>query len=131
MSDSSQKDGKYSVTDPERRWIDHENLDVYEVGREFLEFSNSAIQKLPNGVGELRNQLVSAASSITLNIAEGTGRPMGKDRKRFYRYADGSARECAAILDVIHAFEGIDESTYLRGRELLIRIISMLNRMIR
>jgi four helix bundle protein len=131
MSDSNDKTDKYRVDDPERRWIDHENLDVYAVGREFLEFSNVAIKKLPKGISDLKNQLLSAASSITLNIAEGTGRRSTNDRKRFYNYADGSARECAAILDVLYAFEALDESNYLRGRELLIRIISMLNRMIR
>ena len=71
--------------------------------------------------------MLAAASSITLNIAEGTGRSAGNDQKR----ADGSARECAAILDVLHAYGAIDNSFFDRARTLLVRIISMLNAMIR
>jgi four helix bundle protein len=53
--------------------------------------------KLP---GFLRNQLLRAASSISLNLAEGNSRPMGNDRARFYRIALGSLRECQAVLDL-------------------------------
>ena len=53
--------------------------------------------KLP---GFLRNQLLRAASSISLNLAEGNSRPMGRDRTRLYRIALGSLRECQAVLDL-------------------------------
>ena len=48
----------------------------------------------------LRNQLLRAASSISLNLAEGSAKPIGKDRLRFYRIALGSLRECQAVLDL-------------------------------
>ena len=53
--------------------------------------------KLP---GPLGNQLARAASSIALNIAEGTGRRGVKDRLRFFTIAMGSIRECQAVIDL-------------------------------
>ena len=50
--------------------------------------------------GFLRNQLLRAASSISLNLSEGNSRPMGRDRTRYYRTALGSLRECQAVLDL-------------------------------
>ena len=44
----------------------------------------------------LRDQLLRAASSIVLNLAEGSAKESEKDRLRFYRIALGSLRECQA-----------------------------------
>jgi len=49
---------------------------------------------------ELRSQLQRAASSIALNLAEGSGRT-GKDRLHFYRIAYGSCRECQAAVEIV------------------------------
>ena len=49
---------------------------------------------------ELKGQLSRASASIALNIAEGYGRISKKDKKRFYRIALGSLRECSAVLDL-------------------------------
>jgi four helix bundle protein len=51
--------------------------------------------------GHLRNQLVRAASSIVLNLAEGSSKPQPRERARFYRIALGSLRECQAVLDLV------------------------------
>ncbi len=48
----------------------------------------------------LRDQLLRAASSIVLNLAEGSGRFGRKDQKRFYHIAFGSLRECQAVIDL-------------------------------
>ncbi len=50
--------------------------------------------------GFLRDQLLRAASSIVLNLAEGAGRQSWKDQRRFYRIAMGSLRESQAILQL-------------------------------
>ena len=55
----------------------------------------------------LRDQLLRAASSICLNLAEGTGRPSPKEKQRFYSIAFGSLREVQAIMDLTR---GIPES---------------------
>lgn len=64
-----------------------------------IQFYREASQvKLPY---HLRDQFVRAASSITLNLAEGSAKGTAKDRLRFYRIAFGSQRECAAVLDLV------------------------------
>jgi four helix bundle protein len=50
--------------------------------------------KLP---GHARNQLLRASSSIGNNIGEGYGRITSRDKKKFYRIALGSVRECQTI----------------------------------
>ena len=67
--------------------------------------------------------------SIPLNIAEGAGEYAIDEKIRFYRMAKRSATECAGILDVCHRLELIEENRYVKGRELLIRIVSMLIKM--
>ncbi len=49
----------------------------------------------------LADQLIRAASSIALNIAEGAGEFSPREKVRFYRMARRSAWECVAILDLL------------------------------
>jgi hypothetical protein len=52
------------------------------------------------------------------------------DRGRFLQIAVGSARECGATLDILDR-RGVLESEAVRnGKELLVRIVAMLTRMI-
>jgi len=53
--------------------------------------------KLPS---HLRDQLLRASLSIVLNLAEGSGKPTLKDKRRFYAIALGSCRETQALLHV-------------------------------
>ncbi len=46
----------------------------------------------------LRDQLLRAASSVSLNLSEGSAKPTRKDRLKFYFIAFGSLRECQAII---------------------------------
>ncbi len=48
----------------------------------------------------LRDQLNRAASSIALNLSEGSSQPTSANRRRFYHIALGSTRECQTILDL-------------------------------
>ena len=80
------------------------------------------------GDGEMASHLRRAALSINLNIAEGTGR-FGKDERRLLVMARGSALECAAVLDAMQAV-WIDDRRITDGHTLLVRIVSMLTKMI-
>jgi four helix bundle protein len=57
---------------------------------------------------DLARQLRRAASSIALNVSEGSGSHGGTRRER-YRNALGSARETGACLDVALAFGYVEE----------------------
>jgi four helix bundle protein len=48
----------------------------------------------------LKDQLNRAASSIALNLAEGSGRSTAREQKRFFDIAMGSLRESQAVLDL-------------------------------
>jgi four helix bundle protein len=71
------------------------NFRTYQIAVEFYHLS--AEEKLP---GHLRDQLRRAASSVVLNLAEGSGRFSAKDQKRFFHIAFGSLRECQAVFDL-------------------------------
>lgn len=53
--------------------------------------------KLPR---HLKDQLVRAASSVSLCLAEGYGRTSYLDKRKFYQTSLASLRECQAILDL-------------------------------
>jgi four helix bundle protein len=71
-------------------WFDHEKLEVY---REAIAFIGWLSTVLENGVrvGDVKDQLDRASTSIALNIAEGNGKYSPKDRCRFFDTAHGSA----------------------------------------
>ncbi len=66
-----------------------------------------------------------------MNIAEGTGEFSRTEKARFYRMARRSTTECAAILDVCSRLGLCSESLLGSGRDLLLRIVSMLIQMVR
>jgi four helix bundle protein len=104
---------------------------VYQIAIEFVVFADDIVEHLPRGRAYLSDQLHRAALSIPLNIAEGAGEYATEEKARFYRMAKRSATECAGILDVCQRLQLIDEQYQTKGRELLIRIVSMLIKMIR
>lgn len=106
--------------------FDHEKLTVYQVAIEFVILADEVIEHLPRGRAYLSDQLQRAALSISLNIAEGAGEYAVDEKARFYRMAKRSATECAGVLDVCQRLRLIEENRYVKGRELLIGIVSML-----
>src|ERR1700722_15053135 len=109
--------------------LDHEKLTVYQVAIEFVVLADVIIEHLPRGRAYLSDQLQRAGLSIPLNIAEGAGEYSIDEKARFYRMAKRSATECAGILDVCQRLKLLDEERYALGRELLIRVVSMLVKM--
>ena len=71
--------------------FDHERLDVYQTAVEWVSLVQDVADALPRGRSNLADQLQRAASSITLNIAEGAGEFSGAEKARFYRIAKRSA----------------------------------------
>ena len=111
--------------------FDHDRLDVYRAAIDFIGIADEVVERLPRGRGYLADQLQRAATSIVLNIAEGAGEFSPGDKIRFYRMAKRSATECAAILDVARVRALAHPAQLQAGRELLLRIVSMLVRMAR
>ena len=110
--------------------LDHEKLDVYGLAMDFVALADELAASLPRGRAYLADQLRRASTSVTLNIAEGAGEFSRKDKARFYRMARRSAVECAAAIDVCAELELTDAEKLAAGREQMVRVISMLVRMI-
>ena len=106
--------------------FDHEKLDVYDAAVRFVAVADDIVEHLPRGRAYLADQLQRAATSVALNIAEGAGEFSRAEKARFYRMARRSATESAAILDVCRRLGLGDEQALDSGRELLLRIVSML-----
>jgi len=109
--------------------LDHEKLDVYHIAIEFVILSDAIIEHIPRGRGYLSDQLQRAALSISLNIEEGAGEYAIDEKVRFYRMAKRSVTECAGILDVCQKLQLLDGQEYVKGRELIVRIVSILVKM--
>ena len=113
------------------KFFDHERLDVYGAAIDFVVLANDVVERLPRGRAYLADQLQRAATSVVLNVAEGAGEFSSAEKARFYRMAKRSATECAAILDVVQRLELVAPLSLGVGRDLLLRIVSMLTKMVR
>ncbi len=111
--------------------FDHERLDVYQLAVDFLVYADGVIRKLPRGRAHFSDQLGRAALSVVLNIAEGAGKVSAADKRRYYLTARGSATESAALLDALLRVSLLDEPKRDEGKQMLLRIVSMLVKLAR
>ena len=106
-------------------WFDHEKLEVYREAILFIAWL-SALLEGKDRIGEVKDQLDRASTSIALNIAEGNGKYTPKDRCRFFDIAHGSALECAAGLDILVVRTKLTPDQIRPGKERLHRVVRML-----
>src|SRR5207244_5557456 len=100
-------------------------LAVYREAIAFIAWLSSLLESTLR-IGEVKDQLDRASTSIPLNIAEGNGKDAPKDRCRFFDIAHGSALECAAGLDVLVAKSKATPDEIRPGKERLQKIVRML-----
>src|SRR5437588_13037803 len=106
-------------------WFDHEKLEVYREAVAFIAWLSALLDGTLR-IGDVKDQLDRASTSIPLNLAEGNGKYAPKDRCRFFDIAHGSALECAAGLDVLVAKSKLTTDQIRPGKENLQRIVRML-----
>ena len=109
--------------------FDHENLDVYRVGLEFVGWAFPVCKRLTGPNRFARDQLLRASQSIVQNIAEGNGKRSSADRRRYFCIARGSALECASTLDILCVCRTLSDKNAVGGKQMLYRIVSMLSKM--
>ena len=107
----------------------HEQLDVYRVSIDYVAWAYLLAKELSAVDRHARDQLLRAAQSIPLNIAEGNGKGTNADRRRFFEIARGSALECAAIQDCLEAWQVLSPERSRQGKTMLLRIVSMLTKL--
>jgi four helix bundle protein len=98
-------------------------LVAYSNALQIIRALRPVVDQLRSYDANAADQVVRAATSITHNVAEGSRRS-GKDRKKHYRYAAGSAQEVVAALDTAEAW-GWDVQT-TEARALLDRELALL-----
>ena len=97
--------------------MSYEKLDVYKCAIQNLVNLNEIVSAMPKGQAQLADQLKRAATSIPLNIAEGSGKRTRIDCERYFYNARGSAMECAAVLDVCVAINLISKELQLKNKD--------------
>jgi four helix bundle protein len=107
-----------------------EKLNVY---KRSLGFSIELCKKasdFPIKFSRLRDQLIGAAISVPLNIAEGSGRKTDKDKIHFYKIARASVFECVPILDICSQLSLVEEDFYNKFKQEITEISKMLSGLI-
>jgi four helix bundle protein len=110
--------------------FDHEKLDVYRLSLEFVTSIHALLHNHQNPLRAAKDQLTRSSLSIPLNIAEGNAKWTSGERRRFFEIARGSAMESAAVLDVFVALRTFSADDVENIKGLLVRIVSMLTRMV-
>jgi hypothetical protein len=83
-------------------WFDHEKLVVYQEAVAFIAWLSPLLETTLR-IGDVKDQLDRASTSIPLNIAEGNGKYTPKDRCRFAAVAAAAADADAAAEEVAPA----------------------------
>lgn len=104
-------------------FLAHERLDSYRLALELAHWA--AAVAIPAQRKHLRDQIVRAADSVVLAIAEGSGLS-GDARRHHYRIALGSVCEVAAIVDLL-----APRDQHAEVRERIVRVAAMLSKMAR
>jgi len=113
------------MTRSNEHWFDHEKLEVYQESIAFVAWLSPILENAVR-VGDVKDHLDRASTSVPLNIAEGNGKYAPKDRCRFFDIAHGSALECAAGLDTLVAKGKLTVEQIRPGKEILQRVVRML-----
>jgi four helix bundle protein len=115
---------------PQAAMFDHEKLDVYHLELQFIAWVTPLLEEAARSATgrtrEVCDQLDRASLSALLNTAEGNGKRQRQVRAKFFDDARGSATECAACLDALVAKTVATEERILPGKQMLVRIVSML-----
>jgi four helix bundle protein len=105
--------------DSQFSFFDFESLQLYKKSLDFIDFAYMITDKFPREeIYGLTSQFRRAANSIALNIGEGYGESIPL-ALRYLRIVRGSIRECLICSTVGYRREWINETEYIKTRELL------------
>ncbi|MCE9576451.1 MAG: four helix bundle protein [Deltaproteobacteria bacterium] len=83
------------------------------------------LERIRRGHRGLADQVVRAATSVVLNIGEGSKR-RGADRAQFYRIAAGSAAEVRCALDAAEALGFVERAEIAAAWDRFDQVVAML-----
>lgn len=107
-----------------------QRFEIYQLGLDYVEVVYQLTIILPKSENlNLRSQLERAATSIVLNIAEGSTGQTDAEQGRFLGLALRSLMECVACLDLVerHRYASKDKLTTTRklGHQIFVKIQPM------
>ena len=105
----------------------HEKFGAYKYSIKFTGLAAQIIEGLPPGYTKLIDQFRRASISVSLNIAEGSGKTTETQRHNCYAIARGEAMECAAIVDILECMHMLDDSKAREAKELLENVVAILS----
>ena len=112
--------------------FDFEKLIVFQKALQAQKRLTRLLANPPRRSAPVLDHLDRAATSVLLNIAEGSGKQAGsRDRIRFYRTALGSAKEAGACLIVLAARGTSHGPALKQARSLFLEVVAMLFTMAR
>lgn len=101
--------------------------EVYKDSQELYTFIHILVKKVPKEYRfELGSQILRSASSVILNIAEGSGKESEKELNRFIEISLGSLYETLANLDILRMNGLIDEGEFVIGKKKVASICNQL-----
>lgn len=106
--------------------FNHHKLKCYQLALETAKTVPAITRSWPF---YLSDQFKRAMTSVILNVSEGNGRNMPKDRKRFFNIATSSAKESASVIDIAYSFNLISERTNYEMQDKLLQIVKMVSRL--
>lgn len=96
-----------------------QRLEIYQLSLNYVELIYEVVQKLPRSENfNLNSQLTRAATSVALNIAEGSTSQSDAEQSRFLGMALRSLVETVACLDIIERRKYVNHDDLLTSREL-------------
>ncbi len=111
--------------------LNHQNLNVYKTSRVFVSACYNATKKFPPDERfNLIQQIRRAATSVHLNIAEGSSRKSDVERRRYYEISRGSIIEIDAAFDISEDLGYCQKETLAILGESMINCFRMLTGMI-
>ncbi|WP_167619897.1 four helix bundle protein [Maribellus sediminis] len=107
---------------PHSTFFDFESLELYKKSLDYTDFVYDLVMLFPKEERfELGSQLNRAATSISLNIAEGYGESIPL-AIRYLRIVRGSIRECLACSTIAFRRNYMDEQKYVESRAYLVEL---------
>jgi len=122
------KSGKQRADDGADKFRTFEDLDVYQLAREFRKKMYAVTRQLPDFEKfDLASQIRRAAVSLTNNIAEGHGRYHFADQVRFFLGSRGSLQELVDDLNVCHDEKYIENGKVEELKSEAWRVLGLIN----
>lgn len=104
-----------------------ESLKIYQRSLVFSEKICVIASAFPVKFSRIADQLIGAAISIPLNIAEGSGRKSAKERVNFYNIGRSSLFECVPILEICRNLKLVENSIVDELLDETVEISKMIN----